>query len=215
MMRCTDCNRLVKPVVAFDIDGTIGMYHDHFLDFAENYFGRRFHHMYDGRVDLAEWMDITKNEYRKCKLAYRQGGLKRTMPVYPDAKIIPNALSGLRERGAEVWITTTRPYQRLDNVDPDTQEWLRRNGFQYDGLIYDEDKYARLDEIVGGDRVVAVLEDLPECYERAHKLGMNPILMRRTHNSYWTPPDVAYTTAQALVMIEDRVKGWEKASANH
>jgi hypothetical protein len=46
----------------------------------------------------------------------------------------------LRAEGAEVWLTTTRPHDRFDRVDPDTREWCRRNGINFDGLLYDGDK---------------------------------------------------------------------------
>ena len=213
-MRCTDCNRPVKPVVAVDIDGTLGMYHDHFLSFAEGWFGYKFGRDYKGYEELNDFMGVTKIDYRACKLAYRQGGLKRTMPVYPGARELVDAL---REAGAEVWLTTTRPYLRLDNVDPDTREWCRRQGIEYDGLIYDDDKYDRLDDIVGGSRVVGVLDDLVPLVNRAKGLELNPILIRRTHNEYLGlgHMEEAMGLAEAEQMLVDRVKGWHRASGKH
>lgn len=212
-MLCTDCNQPVKPVVAIDIDGTLGQYHDHFLTFAEGWFGKRFDRDYNGFSKLGDWMGVTPNDYRACKLAYRQGGLKRTMPVYPAAT---DLVSVLRKAGAEVWLTTTRPYLRLDNVDPDTREWCRRQGIVYDGLIYDDDKYQRLGDIVGPERVVGVLEDLPNLYDRALDVGLNPILIRRQHNSYLGSgyKEEAKNLTQAMLMLCDRVNGWRKASGN-
>jgi hypothetical protein len=212
-LRCTDCNQPIKPVVAVDIDGTLGKYHDHFLDFAEGWFGHPFSHDYKGYEELSDFMQVTRVDYRACKLAYRQGGMKRTMPPYDHAARLVEAL---REEGAEVWLTTTRPYMRLDNVDPDTREWCSRMGITYDGLIYDDDKYSRLADIVGPQRVVGVLEDLPNLYNRAVELGLNPLLIRRLHNSYLGTghKEEVFDLEQAHMKLAERVRGWY-ASAKH
>ena len=95
---------------------------------------------------LHKFMGVTLRDYRECKLAYRQGGLKRFMPCYPGASELATAL---RRRGAEVWICTTRPYLRLDSIDPDTREWLRRNKIKYDAILYGDDKYRELKRQAG------------------------------------------------------------------
>lgn len=211
-MLCTDCKKPLKPVVALDIDGTLGGWHNHFLDFAEGYFDRSFDRRYRGDGDLSDHMRLTKDEYRQCKLAYRQGGLKRTMPCHSGAA---NLVSSLHILGVEVWITTTRPYLRMDNIDPDTREWLRRNKIEYDGLLYDEDKYAVLAETVGGDRVCAVLDDLPECYDRAAELELHPILLARMHNTLQHRPVLAANLGEAKKIIIRRVADWKEHHGQH
>lgn len=156
-----------RPVVALDIDGTLGDYHGHFLRFAEAWFGRP---MPDATAinpgqRLSVFMGVPHARYRECKLAYRQGGLKRSMPVYPGARELTR---GLRRFGAEVWICTTRPYLRLDNIDPDTREWLGRNGIQYDAVIFGERKYHELRR-QARHRVAAIADDLPELVVTARR----------------------------------------------
>lgn len=210
-MRCTDCNREVKPVVALDIDGTLGDYHGHFLNFAEAYLGvnRGWAMRYDGANDLATFMGITKDLYREVKLAYRQGGMKRSMPVFDKARELSQAL---RNQGAEVWITTTRPYLRLDNIDPDTRTWLQRNGIQYDGLIYDADKYVRLAGIVGKERVCGVLEDLPNLFDQAHSLGFQPLFRRTRYNrSIKRFPEVQ-NLDQAFKQLQVQLFEWRRSN---
>lgn len=165
-----------KPVVALDIDGTLGDYHGHFLRFAEGYVGRE---MPDAKeinpgLPLYKHMRVSRATYRAAKLAYRQGGLKRSMPVFPFADVLTREI---RRAGAEVWICTTRPYLRLDNIDPDTREWLRRNHIQYDAVLFGEGKYAELLRQVGRDRIVAIADDLPEQIAKAAKLGILDIYM--------------------------------------
>lgn len=186
-MKCTDCYKDVRPVVAIDIDGTLGEYHLHMIDLAEMYFGRPFPHTYIGEYqEFSDWFaqfGVTKADYRQLKLAYRQGGWKRFMPVFPGAWPL---LTSLRSWDVEVWLCTSRPYLRLDNVDPDTREWLERNGLEYDGLIYGEDKYERLVATVGKERIIGVLDDLPEMIDAAEALGLPAYQIARQHNQHIT-----------------------------
>lgn len=184
-MLCTSCHEKVKPVVAVDIDGTLGDYHQDLIGFAEVYYGQPFSRDYIGQfLEFSDWFEIqglSKEDYRQLKLAYRQGGLKRNMPVFPDAAYF---LRSLRHAGVEVWLCTTRPYLRLDNVDPDTREWLRRNDMTYDGLLFGDDKYEKLVETVGKDRIVGVVEDLPESFDAALGLGLPVWQIFRKHNTH-------------------------------
>jgi hypothetical protein len=129
------------------------------------------------------------------------------MPTYPDAQWL---VDNLRWDEVEVWLTTTRPYLRLDGVDPDTRAWLERNGIKYDGLLYDKDKYNVLAERVDPDRVVAVLDDLPELYDVASQLFGEevPILHRQKYNELITRPNMAEGLTAALGMIQDRLEVW-------
>lgn len=160
-----------KPVVAIDIDGTLGDYHQNFLEFATRYFGRQFPHpgVANPGLKLWEWMEISQRDYRDAKLAYRQGGWKRWMPCYLGASELTLRI---RAANAEVWICTTRPYLRLDNVDPDTREWLGRNRIQYDAILFDpahKDDGTKYDELArqAGNRVASVIDDLPEMLQSA------------------------------------------------
>lgn len=177
-------NRDGIPLVALDLDGTLGDYHAHFLWFAEHYFDMKFPEadQVNPGLRLSEFMGIPHAEYQKCKLAYRQGGMKRWMPAYQGA---PELTHEIHKLGVDVWICTTRPFNRLDNVDPDTQEWLRRNQIQYEGLLFGEDKYQELDRQTRGRReVVAVVEDLPELYAEARKLGFHTLLRDQPYNRH-------------------------------
>src|SRR5579864_2600758 len=101
-----------KPVVALDIDGTLGDYHAHFLWFAEHWLGTSMPRATDINpgLPLSVFMGVPHHIYRDCKLAYRQGGLKRFMPAYPHAAELTR---NIRDEDVEVWICTTRPYLRL------------------------------------------------------------------------------------------------------
>ena len=183
-----------RPIVALDIDGTLGDYHRHFLRFAEGYLDMPMPdpEKINNGNPLWNHMGVSRTTYREVKLAYRQGGMKRTMPVYPWASGLTHEIAAA---GAEVWICTTRPYLRLDNIDPDTREWLRRNDIHYDGVIFDtlSGKYTKYDELARqvGDRVVAIMDDLPEAIQAIPQnamLRLQAILLRdQPYNRYWLP----------------------------
>lgn len=194
-----------RPVFGLDLDGTLGYYHKHFLGFAEGWLGvsnwpggkkalaalaydgvhpgSRVYGSddYRGTCPLNEFMGVSKATYRQCKLAYRMGGLKRSMPPLPWAAELTRTL---RSWGADIWICTTRPYLSHDNIDSDTRHWLRRNRFACQGVIWGEHKYRELVRTVGKGRVVAVLDDLPEMCDQAASLGITPILAVRKHNEH-------------------------------
>lgn len=189
-MRCSSCYQDVKPVVAFDIDGTLADYHGHFIDFAVRWLGNGYRkpkgrEAYDGSEPHREWftrtMEVDVTTFRAIKLAFRQGGMKRTMPIYRESA---ETILYLSHQGAEIWLTTTRPWERFDRVDPDTRHWLDQHGIEFDGLIYDDAKMAALAERVDPDRIVAVIDDLTEVLEEANDMFPNAttILRKTVHN---------------------------------
>jgi hypothetical protein len=170
--------------------------------------------MYDGSVPFREYFAVEFNssveKYRETKLAYRQGGMKRSMPINLGAR--PLCLA-VRER-AELWLTTTRPYLSLDGVVKDTQFWLHLHGIEYDGLLFDDDKYVVLAERIDSERVVAVLDDMGEMYDSAAKVmhyGADcPILFR---NDYNAAMEIGRNTVNSLgdakTIILSRLNWWE------
>lgn len=171
------------PVVALDIDGTLGDYHGHFIRFAEQWLGKELPDPYaiTNGVPLYRYLHISKATYRECKLAFRQGGLKRSMPVYDGASDLTKLI---RRNDCQVWICTTRPYLRLDNIDPDTRHWLRRNKIQYDGLLFGDHKYRDLHN-AAGDRVLFVVDDLPPMLNQAIDLNMRTVLRKQPYTDGW------------------------------
>jgi hypothetical protein len=211
-----------RPIVALDIDGTLGDYHRHFLEFAALWFDRPMPgpEEFNPGLRLHRFMGVKLADYRTAKLAYRQGGWKRWMPVYPGAAELTRAI---RRAGAEVWICTTRPYLRLDNIDPDTREWLRRAKIQYDAVLFGEDKYRELKR-QAGNRVAAVLEDLPEMWHAAVS-ALSPrspfapparhvpgILLRdQPYNQLLQTNMRVKSLAEACPLILEEVKFWKIA----
>lgn len=200
-----------KPIVAVDIDGTLADYHGWFLGFAEGYLGREMpgpEEMNPG-LPLHEFMGLNKDTYRQVKLAYRQGGMKRSMPAFSGAAELTRAIE---EAGAEVWICTTRPYLRLDNIDPDTREWLGRNGITYTCLTFGEDKYETLVEYVGAERIVAVVEDLPKQVHKAGAVGLKVYTPERPYNS--TVDNRFHSLDEIKAQVLKDIKNWRDNKMN-
>lgn len=176
--------RADAPIVALDIDGTLADYYGHFQWFAGLYLQREMsvEWLRNYRGEFSDALSLDKDLYRQVKLAYRQGGMKRSIPVMPGAGEMVRAL---RRQGVAVWICTTRPWNRLDNIDPDTSFWIERNLGRVDGVIYGEEKYTDLKEIVGDRPILAAADDLPENVLKAKSLGLAAILMSGEHNSWW------------------------------
>jgi hypothetical protein len=171
-----------KPVVALDIDGTLGDFHGHFTRFAEQWSGRSMPSPEDMSpgVPFFRHLGMSKATYRQCKLAYRQGGLLRSMPVYPGAAEMTR---DFRRAGAQVWLCTTRPYLKMDNTDADTRHWLRRNSIKCDGITYGPHKYRDLLQSVNREDVLAALDDLPEQCYAARQQGLQAYLKDAKYNS--------------------------------
>lgn len=184
-MKCTECRSVIRPVAALDIDGTLAEYHGWFGRMACGYWNKPYPVTpWRGYGEFEDYLGLSKAQYREAKMAYRQGGYKRTQPIDHHALDLVRAIRGCE---AELWITTTRPWKRLDNIDPDTQWWLEVHGISYDHLLYDDDKYGVLADRVGKERVAFILEDLPEQYERAVEIygwGV-PVMISRNHNQHW------------------------------
>lgn len=175
----------LRPIVGVDIDGTIARYHEHFIRFFSAWHGQPMDIHYDGSVPLYKWCHTSKETYRRAKLAYRLGGLKRSMPIYDRA---PETLREWRRAGALVAICTTRPFLSLEAVEKDTLHFLKRNGLQHDMVIHGEKKYHELARF-GADRVAFIVDDLPEMVQQAHRLGLPAIIRRQRYNDGfdWTP----------------------------
>lgn len=209
-----------KPIVALDVDGTLGDYHTNFLEFAERYFHEDFTGLIgtdNPGLPLWEWMGLSQRDYRDAKLAYRQGGWKRWMPCYPGAAELTEEI---RAAGAEVWLCTTRPYLRLDNVDPDTREWLRRNRIQYDALLFDpahEEDGTKYHELArqAGPRVAAVVDDLPEMLEASYKAGLcpyplfGPVLRDQPYNRHYLHNRRADSCETIGIYVMQDIERWK------
>lgn len=202
----------LAPVVGLDIDGTLADYYGHFKWFAELYLQKSISVDWSKTEEFSEALGLEKEVYRDIKLAYRQGGMKRSLP--PLFSSLAEQIQDLRKSGIQVWICTTRPWQRLDNIDPDTQFWLNRNVGRVDGVIYGEEKYEDLIDIVGRDRIVGIFDDLVPNVLEARSLGLNAGLVWGSHNNNWTKgasaKEYEIPVLDSLYGIRLNIEKWRK-----
>lgn len=199
------------PLVALDLDGTLGDYHRHFERFAQMWTGRDL--VWDPTIvgPFYKQLGMSKAVYRQCKLAYRMGGMKRSIPVFDGAAEMVRAIRGA---GVGVAACTTRPYLAMSTIDLDTQHWLKRNGIKVDHLLYGEHKYRDLVKSVGRDRVVCALDDDLSQLGIATRLGVTPILRRNEANKgyeqelgRWFVSDLHQAQEVILHLIEQHKNG--------
>jgi hypothetical protein len=131
--------------------------------------------------------------------------MKRSMPCYEGASELTHTLRR-GKHGAELWICTSRPYLKLDSIDPDTRHWLLRNRIQYDNMIYGDRKYYDLVHQVEKSRIVAVVDDLPEMCMQAMHLGLPTIMIRRPHNEQAQNLD-GVEIAHNLLEVQHMIRG--------
>lgn len=198
-MKCSDCGAQVRPIVALDIDGTMADYHGAFIQFAEMWLGHQLlaPRTWSGVGEFSEFLGLDRATYRQMKLAFRAGGFKRWMPETLNVNRLTRTLA---QAGAEVWITTTRPWQRMDNVDPDTKEWLKRHGADFKHLIFDEDKYGMLVDLVNPNRIVMVLDDEEDQRDRCAGLRL-PFVLRRNRWNTGINHDWTLSDEQAIIEL--------------
>lgn len=169
---------------------------------------------WDGEGDFEDYLGLTRKEFEAAKLAYRQGGFKRWAPAYHDelfALVKAQNACTVLHMPFELWMTTTRPYLRLDSIDPDTQFWLKNKGVNWDHLLYDEHKYLRLAEIVGPERIALVLEDIPDYVHEAvtaTKAEADYYCPSRPHNVNF---EMRGGTLKASSIVET-IKNWYEES---
>ena len=194
------------PLVALDLDGTLGDYHRHFERFAQMWTGRDIVWDPDIVGPFYKQLGMSKAVYRQCKLAYRMGGMKRSIPMFEGADELSRAIRGA---GVAIAACTTRPYLAMSTIDLDTQHWLKRNGIQVDHILYGEHKYRDLVKSVGRSRVVCALDDDLSQLGIADRLGVVPILRRNEANKgyeqelgRWFVSDLKQAQEVVLHLIE-------------
>jgi hypothetical protein len=168
-----------SPIVALDYDGTLVAYHYHFTEFASQWVGRELPHGYDGSVPFFKHLGVSKDTYRRIKLAYRRGSLKRSVPAFGGAAELTRQV---RLRKARVVICTTRPFLSMEDIEADTVHNAKRHSIQFDYMISGEHKYRELKRLVDPSRIVMVLEDQDDMLAQALRLSLPAVRILRRHN---------------------------------
>ena len=128
-----------EKVCAIDIDDTIAASIPFFIEWMNKRLQKSF-------TDLDEIKNtIPYNQYRRLKKEYRTSGVKLNIPVIPGSSELT---SGLKTLGYKIIIITARPANDYPELTKITNQWLRNNDIQYDGIIFDKHKHIKVLEQV-------------------------------------------------------------------
>lgn len=138
---------MMNNIAIIDIDGCLVDYPNVFLSWVFEFKGISFSSL----QDLKDSMSL--NKYEKLKHSYRVSGIKRQLPLLPNAL---ETLSVIKSRGMKIWIATTRP--EWEPVASDTKYWLDKNNLPYDDLFFLANKQSFL-KTVKDDRIRIIIDD--------------------------------------------------------
>ena len=122
----------MKTVCAFDLDGVLAVYPEHFLKFVNLSTGNNF-----------DDINVTKKElgtvkYNILKDMYRQSGEKINIPLNENVSEVLYNLS----KTYKIVLLSSRPYSKYYRIFSDTIEWTKKNNINpyISGILFDEEK---------------------------------------------------------------------------
>lgn len=137
----------MNDIAIIDIDGCLVDYPNVFLSWVSECEGVSFSSLQDLKDSMS------RNKYEDLKHSYRISGIKRRLPLLPNAK---ETLSVIKNRGMTVWIVTTRP--EWEPVASDTKYWLDKNNILYDDIFFVTNKQSFL-KTVKDDGIQIIIDD--------------------------------------------------------
>lgn len=112
-------------IIILDIDGVLNGYPACWVDYVNSVLNTDFEDLYA----VKEYLPYAS--YTRLKKVYRSCGVKRTLPVNPEAPLFAKAL---KDNGYFIHLVTSRPFERFENLKEDTVFWLTQNNIPYDSL---------------------------------------------------------------------------------
>lgn len=196
--RCEQAELSGELVVAVDIDECLADFVGGFTDWCTNKYGR---------FDVAE-IESAENEPKKTEF-YATGGFSSLRPIPGAAAVIRD----FRRIGVKVVIITARPRRQHKNVEPQTIEWLRRHGIEYDLIIFERDKSEALCEYVLPATVLGFVEDRRKHAVEIAMLGVSVLWMVNSAETDREIPDALANIQRVTSWDEIRSALWERYHA--
>lgn len=163
--------KLNEKVVALDIDGVLNMYPDPWVNFLNNWLDTEYE-------DLNQVKNsVPYQKYRDIKWQYRESGVKATLPVREGAVELTKKLDAL---GYSIILLTSRPFNEHKSLFKQTTDFLTRNGFIYDGLIFGENKHTEILQRV--PNLAFMVEDHRYYANMVSKWGYTTFLVNNLYN---------------------------------
>lgn len=180
-----------KKIIGIDIDGVLADYPKSFINFAEKETGIKFNIKgYDISEKIGKIIGVEKA--KKIKEKYRISGQKRFIPVIENSQKALKILS----KKYKIVLLSARPIKQYKRIFPDTIEWLKKNNFNYDAILWDEKKEEKV--IKEFPNMKFMVEDVKENANKIAKKGYKVYLINKTYNRGKVEKNVT------------RVKNWEE-----
>ena len=139
-----------NKIIFVDIDGVLAKWPERYIQFVNEKEGTNF----DNLTSLLS--NVENKRQLELKEQYRLSGIKKNLDVI-DGSV--KFLSDLKESGYDIVLLTARPYKRFFRIYSDTLEWLNKNGFVYDNIIFDEKKEKYIIKNFKKDNVKFIIDD--------------------------------------------------------
>jgi len=168
-----------KNVVGIDIDGVLAEYPKGFLNFIKDETGINLnneeiktYNLYDAVGEI-----VGADKMKKLKHKFRAEGHKRNLPVIPGAQ---EGLKRLRDQGKTIILLSARPYKEYPRIFGDTIDWLNKNNFDFDAIIWDEEKEEKI--IKEFPNMKFMVEDNGNNALKIAQAGYKVYLINKTYN---------------------------------
>lgn len=186
-----------NKVIGIDIDGVLAKYPESFIKFIEdqeqinlNFFKFK---RYDIYGQLSKFIDGGEKRMKELKHLYRLTGQKRFIEVVEGSV---EGLKQLKMMGYSIVLLTARPYKQYRRIFSDTLEWLKENKFEFDAIVWDEEKEERI--IKEFPKMKVMVEDVASNANKIARKGYKVFLLDKLYNQLPIHENVI------------RVKNWEE-----
>ena len=139
-----------NKIVFIDIDGVLAQWPGRYIRFVN----QKLNENYVTLPQLAKCVERKKQ--LELKEEYRLSGLKKELDVVEGSV---EFLNRLKELDYDIVLLTARPYKKFFRIYSDTLEWLEKNGFKYDNIIFDEKKEKYIIKSFKHENVKFVIDD--------------------------------------------------------
>jgi hypothetical protein len=186
--------KLDRACVIVDIDNVLCDYIGGICDWLPSQFVTRDDHPSPALLDRierirkqgsyinAKALEIPEDAWQNLKHAFRTGGHKRRLPVFPDAK---DFLMRCQDAGYRIVLLTSRPIDRYQNIFTDTILWLNDNNLPFDFVWWSVDKAERILMEDGlREKVMFAVDDDARFVDQFARAGIPTYWLRRNGDLY-------------------------------
>lgn len=164
-----------KKIAAFDIDGVISVYPNHFIE----YINKKLKTSYKNLFTIKDFVEEKK--YREIKHEYRKSGEKLKIPLIESSKEV---IDYFKNKGYFIVLITARPYDKYRRIYSDTLVWLKKNKIYFDHIFWSRNKSLKILSDVSN--LQFIVEDNLDNANKISKMGYRVYLIDNQYNQGYT-----------------------------